>query len=333
MNADAGWGRGTEADLDAAVERFLANPGLVTERLAADQEQVAALGRTGVKVSPGLRGDELAAAVVAQAEQLDFGSPVLAATAVAEQFSQLPLAERQSGAPIAAYHHSASATVAGGTMVGEWPTLEPGSELVFQRRAVEAGGTGVLLEAVVQVAPDGTALLQSYGWPVASVTAPVFRFDGLVGGYVSQLRDDLRGTADMAPGEEQFALFRRAMLMAYGVGVSGRGGAAAELVDPAREEFLGLVVPQTALLVEYLDGGFGLAGRGGLHPWLEACVRRSAAEALFGHFLGGAAYELVDAEALDELTAAITAAGTDLPAEQRRLLTPAGTPSNHTWWS
>ncbi|MGH3737665.1 MAG: hypothetical protein ACRDT6_18945 [Micromonosporaceae bacterium] len=335
MGIDDRWDSGTDpayegADpaYEAVAERLLSDPRALSERLTVDLAAVAALGRDGVRVPPGQTGETLVESVRSQADQLGFGSPVQAATASAAQVAQLPWPERTGAPAIEAYHRSASLTVAGGDLVLERAALEPGRELVFRRRAVDANSTGVQLEAVVRAGVDGVVTLESYGWPTE---APAYVFDGPVSGYVSQLLEDL-GQLDAVAEALHPALFRQAMLMAYGVVASRVPGAAGDAVESAAPGVLEAVVPRAELLAEYLEAAYDLVERGGRDGWIEACVRRSAAEALFSRFLGSAAFELVDATALAELTQEVAAGGAALPVAQRRALTPIGTPGSHTWW-
>lgn len=142
-----------------AVDRLLADPQALRDRLADDVAEVSAQGRGDVLVSPAAGSLAVAEVVRARAHRLAFRSPVEAATLSLQRLRELPVAERGTGSPIGPYHAAASATVAHGEL-----RSASRDRLVFQRTAAEVAHTTVTLEAIVEIDADGRAWLEAFGW-------------------------------------------------------------------------------------------------------------------------------------------------------------------------
>ena len=327
------------------VAAVLADPGIIQRRLDADLAAVAALGRGEVRVDPGAAAEALVLAIRESAEKLGFASPVAAAVAAHQHVDELPLAEREVGEPIEAYHRSAGRTVAKGEVMRELVGPDGGLRLVFHRRVAEPNHTHLRLEATVAVDTEGGVTLTAHGWPSVVADQPVHSFGGTAEGYAEQLVADLRLAVERSgsDGEEPDELgrdgnprarahFERAMLMAFGFAVAQNrdGYLSEERLMPFQDDVVRLVAQGAGQLAAYLETAFDLAEQGGQHGWTGACVRRSAVEGLFAGFLGSATFELIDIDVLTELHEAIDEAAEDLA---RPGTPPADLPRyNHDWW-
>ena len=174
--------------------------------MAADLAEVAALGRTGVRVDPAAEPRVVADVVRTNADRLAFRSPVEAATLSLRRLRELPVAERGTGSPIGPYHAAASATVAH----GELRSASRG-RLVFDRVAAEVAHTTVTLQAVVEVDPDGSAWLEAFGCPAEPDGAPIWVFGGAAEEYLAQAESDAGSGMP----------FDRVMAMVLGATVAG----------------------------------------------------------------------------------------------------------------
>ena len=304
-------GHGSE---EIAAERLLADPQGLRDQLAADLAEVAALGRTGVRVDPAAEPRVVADVVRANADRLAFRSPVEAATLSLRRLRELPVAERGTGSPIGPYHAAASATVAH----GELRSASRG-RLVFDRVGVEVAHTTVTLQAVVEVDPDGSAWLEAFGWPAEPDEAPIWVFSGAADEYLAQAESD---AASGMP-------FDRVMAMVLGATVVGFDP------DGAREQRIRIaeaVAARRGELAAYVADAetYALAVRA--HgPW-AACLYRSALEALFEGFLGGTAFSLIDMDEVEEIDEELRDAAPDVDPVPPGAV-PAGIPSHHWWWN
>lgn len=305
---------GREAE-QIAVDRLLADPQALRDRLAADLAEVSALGRTGTRVDPSAGPRTVAEVVRAHADRLAFRSPVEAATLSLRRVRELPVAERGIGSPIGSYHAAASVTVARGRLVSAST-----SRLVFHREAAESADTTVTLEAVVEVDTDGQVWLESFGWPSEIAEAPAWVFGGTPERYLAQAEADAR--ADVP--------FDRVMSMVLGTAVAGRGQGPVG-TEEQRIRLAELVAARRGELGAYVStaASYALAVRA--NGPLPACLYRSALEALFEGFLGGAAFSLVDMDEIEEIDEELRDAAPEVDPVPPAAV-PAGIPPHHWWW-
>lgn len=300
---------------EIAMERLLADPGLVQRRLDGDLGQVAALGRSGIRVDPGLDDATLVEILRSEAEQLEFDAPIVAATQSKRRLVELPSEERTVGTPVHAYHSSATITVREGSLVQSQVRQGGGRSLVFQRQGSEADMATVVLSAEILVEVDGRAYFEAYGWPTPP-QAPVHRFRG----NPTRLLDQV--LADLADNEVPLD---RPLLLLWGArlqegGPTGDGRQRIRLAED--------VVARSGELNSYLARAqdYALASQG----WYAACLYRSALENLFESYLGGITFSLVSAEDIDELDEKLRE---NLPQVQGQAGSiPEGVPEGHWWW-
>lgn len=302
---------------EIAMERLLADPGLMQRRLDRDLTEVAELGRSGVRVNPGADGATLVEALRSQAEQLEFDAPIVVATQTKRRLVELPSTERTAGTPIQAYSSSASLTVREGALVEDRISRDGSRFLVFERQGSEAGMARVTLSAEVWVESDGRTFLESYGWP-APPGKPVHTFDAGPEQLLDQALSDLADT--------EVPLDRPLLLL---------WGARLQEGDPSgdarqRMRLAELVVARAGELNAYVSRADDYATGSAEQWWYAACLYRSTLENLFESYLGGATFSLVSAEELDDLDEELRESLTQ--AQGTPDAVPAGAPEGHWWW-
>lgn len=283
-------------------------------RLQQDLDEIASLGRGGVRVDPGKGPKAVVKTLRESADRLGFASPIDAATHVLRRWDDLP--SPGDGNPIPVYHASASETVRAGRARTE--KMSGGTlGLVFERRVELTPLATMTLATRVTLDSDGTAHLADHGRPAPPIR-PVHDFTGTPEELLESARGDLSnpeiplersllllwgariGSTELVGTQEQ------RLLVAEGAAV--RGGEIRVLLDRAEQ-----------------------AAASPTEEWYTACLYRSLLENLFEGFLGAVTFSLVDPEDIDgvddELRRRLPEAEDAAPGA-----VPSGVPEGHWWW-
>ena len=304
---------------EAAAARLIADPGLVQRRLSADLEAVAALDRGHVRLDPSADAEALVSQIRDTADRIGFESPLAAAT-LSKRFSvELPLNER-SQHKIEAYHRSATRTLQEGTLTSDQTGSDRARYLDFQRNAMETDLVSFTLSARVHLFPDGTAWLDSFGWPNPP-KRPVHTFAGSSEELISQAQRDLQ--AEDVPLE-------RALLMLLGATLQSNDDLT--LTDTVRLQVAESVTRRRGELNICMSRAEDYAAASEDGSWYSACLYRSLLENVFESFLGSVTFDLIDEEDLSDLDHELAE---KLPHAYTASATavPTGIPEGHWWWS
>lgn len=307
----------TPSPEELAASRMSA--GSVQRRLDSDIAAVERLARGGARVDTAADSPTLVRQLKEQAGSIGFESPVQAATMSRKRIGEIPVGMLQGESEIADLHAAATRLIVQGDPVNDFSASAGERTIVLHSMHEEAAKTYVTLEVELRIA-DGTAWLESCGWPRGTVRSPIHTFAGTITGYLTQAEADLRNGASHR--------FDRAMLMLFGAAI------ASGATPPADA---GRATPIAELLVAnrgYLDGYISTAENYSLSSesgWYGACLYRSALETAFEHFLGSSAFTLVDMEEVNDMDQELE----DLSANPELLpwaAVPAGAPTHHWWW-
>lgn len=308
----------TENPSPAEIAASRMSPDAVQRRLDADIAAVEGLGRRGARVDPA-ESESVLQQIRAQAGSIGFDSPIEAAAMSRRRIQEVPLPMLGGESLIADFHAAVTRVVADGEPVADTAAHEGGGTVVFHYTAEEAAGTTATLEAAVHVAGNGAVRLESFGWPRTRVHAPIHTFRGGTDAYLGQAAADLRHAAPH---------FDRGMLMLLGAAVAS--GTAPPADSDRAAAIAELLAGNRAALDVYVSAAedYSLNSE---HGWYGACLHRSALETAFEHFLGSAAFSLIDMEEVNGIDEELQERFAD-PERLPLAATPPGVPSHHWWW-
>ncbi|KII00069.1 hypothetical protein LP52_03825 [Streptomonospora alba] len=291
----------------------------VQRRLDSDIAVVEQLARRGARVDTAADSPTLVRQLKEQAGSIGFESPIQAATMSRNRIGEIPVDMLPGESEIADLHAAAARLTSQGDLVSDFSASDGVRTIVLHSMHEEAAKTYVTLEVELRAA-EGTAWLESCGWPRGTVRSPVHTFAGTPTEYLTQAEADLRNGAPHR--------FGRAMLMLFGAAIAsgaappadaGRATPIAELLAANRGSLDGYVSTAES---------YSLSSESG---WYGACLYRSALETAFEHFLGSSAFTLVDMEEINDIDEELQ----DLSADPELLplaAVPAGAPTHHWWW-
>ncbi|MET9780321.1 hypothetical protein [Nocardiopsis alba] len=300
------------------MEKLLSDPGLVQRHLDRDLSQVSELDRPGVTVDPAMDQFDLVRALRSSSQQLQFDSPIVAATQSKRRLHELPVEERVADISVRAYLNSASVTVREGSLIDDQLRSDGTRILLFQRHPSETSTVSVNLAVEVKVETDGRSYFESYGWPIF-LREPVHLFGGTADELSDQALSDL--SDDGVPIDRPLLLLWGARLQESESNIS----------DQLRIRLAEYAVARADEIRVYLSRTQTYTSAPMEHWWYSACLYRSALENLFEIYLGGLTFSLVDVEdieALDEALREVLPHAHGFPE-----VAPRKIPEGHWWWN